>query len=102
MIFSESINLIIPEASAKVSLRLAPSQDPDEAMDLLGKHVKENSPWGVDVNFIPGAKGSGGLCSSEGEFIQTLLKEFSNSWGKECTTFHTSFWYNFRRDRFGN
>ena len=79
----ESVNLIIPEASAKVSLRLAPSQDPDEAMDLLCKHVKENSPWGVDVNFIPGAKGSGVLCSSEGEFIQTLLKEFSNSWGKE-------------------
>ena len=79
----ESVNLIIPEATAKVSLRLAPSQNPDEAMDLLYKHVKENSPWGVDVNFIPGAKGSGVLCSSKGEFIQILLKNFNSSWGKE-------------------
>ena len=79
----DSINLIIPEASAKVSLRLAPSQDPDKAMEMLKSHVKESSPWGVDVDFIEGAKGSGVLCASSGEFIDILLEKFNEAWGKE-------------------
>ena len=79
----DSINLIIPEASAKVSLRLAPSQDPDKAMEMLKSHVKESSPWGVDVDFIEGAKGSGVLCASSGEFIDILLEKFKEAWGKE-------------------
>ena len=79
----DSINLIVPEASAKISLRLAPSQDPDKAMKLLENHVKEKSPWGVDIDFIPGAKGSGVLCSSSGDFTQILLKQFKKIWEKE-------------------
>ena len=79
----DSINLIVPEASAKVSLRLAPSQDPDKAMEMLKSHVKESSPWGVDVDFIEGAKGSGVLCASSGEFIDILLEKFNEAWGKE-------------------
>ena len=79
----DSINLIVPEASAKISLRLAPSQDPDKAMKLLENHVKEKSPWGVDIDFIPGAKGSGVLCSSSGDFTQILLKQFKKTWEKE-------------------
>ena len=79
----DSVNLIIPEAKAKVSLRLAPSQDPEKAMKLLEDHIKQNSPWGVKVDFIPGAKGSGVLCSSSGNFIQILLEKFRESWGRE-------------------
>ena len=79
----DSINLIVPEASAKISLRLAPSQDPDKAMKLLENHIKEKSPWGVDIDFIPGAKGSGVLCSSSGDFTQILLKQFKKTWEKE-------------------
>ena len=79
----DSVNLIIPEAKAKVSLRLAPSQDPEKAMKLLENHIKQNSPWGVKVDFIRGAKGSGVLCSSSGNFIQILLEKFRESWGRE-------------------
>ena len=35
----EAINLLIPNAKAKVSLRLPPNQDPDEAMKLLQEPV---------------------------------------------------------------
>ena len=79
----DSINLIIPEATAKVSLRIAPSQDPEKAMKLLEKHIKHNAPWGVKVDFIPGAKGSGVLCPTSGNFIQILLEKFRETWGKE-------------------
>ena len=34
----ESVNLLIPKARAKVSLRLPPTEDPDHAMDMLHKH----------------------------------------------------------------
>ena len=42
---AESVNLLIPKAKAKVSLRLPPTEDPDHAMNMLEKHIKENTPF---------------------------------------------------------
>ena len=36
--------VVPPRAEAKVSMRLVPDQDPEEAMDLLTTHVKEINP----------------------------------------------------------
>ena len=55
----EAINLLIPKAKAKVSLRLPPTQDPEIAMTLLKDHIEKNVPWKADVEFIPESKGSG-------------------------------------------
>jgi acetylornithine deacetylase/succinyl-diaminopimelate desuccinylase-like protein len=37
------------EASAKVSMRLVPEQDPDEIADLFRRHVEDHAPAGVTV-----------------------------------------------------
>lgn len=46
---SEAINQLVPVASAKVSMRTAPGQDPDEAMGALRNHLLEHVPWGAQV-----------------------------------------------------
>ena len=42
-----SSNTLLPTASAKVSLRIAPGQDPDEALGLLQTHIAKNVPFGA-------------------------------------------------------
>ena len=52
---SESINQLVPVARAKVSLRLAPGDDPERAKKALLTHLEEAVPWGAAVDVRPGA-----------------------------------------------
>jgi acetylornithine deacetylase/succinyl-diaminopimelate desuccinylase-like protein len=55
---SEAINQLVPDASAKVSLRIAPGQDPSAAMNALVAHIEASVPWGAEVTVERGALGS--------------------------------------------
>lgn len=56
---SEAINLLVPVARAKVSVRTAPGQDPESARRALADHLKEHLPWGAQLNvdFVEEAEG---------------------------------------------
>ena len=77
---AESVNLLIPKAKAKVSLRLPPTEDPDHAMNMLEKHIKENTPFNANVEFIPEAKGKGILVDPKNEFSSKLIESFNKHW----------------------
>jgi acetylornithine deacetylase/succinyl-diaminopimelate desuccinylase-like protein len=46
-----SSNTLLPTSSAKLSLRIAPGQDPDEALALLRDHIEKNVPFGAVLEF---------------------------------------------------
>jgi acetylornithine deacetylase/succinyl-diaminopimelate desuccinylase-like protein len=48
-----SSNTLLPQVSAKISLRIASGQDPDEALELLRAHLKANIPFGAVLEFGP-------------------------------------------------
>jgi cysteinylglycine-S-conjugate dipeptidase len=48
-------NTLIPSARAKVSLRIAPGDDPIRAREALTAHLQANAPWGVQVTVLPGS-----------------------------------------------
>jgi cysteinylglycine-S-conjugate dipeptidase len=50
-----SSNTIVPAARARVSVRLAPGQDPERATALLVRWLEGNVPWGMRVTVTPGA-----------------------------------------------
>ena len=52
-----AINQLVPEASAKVSMRIPPGQDADEAMDALVAHLEASVPWGAQATVTPGSQG---------------------------------------------
>lgn len=52
-------NTLAAAASAKVSARLAPGQDPARAMRLLIDFLEAQTPWGLQVTVTPGATGAG-------------------------------------------
>jgi acetylornithine deacetylase/succinyl-diaminopimelate desuccinylase-like protein len=54
-----SSNTAQPEVTARVSLRLAPSEDPSRGLELLKKHLIENAPYGSKVEFGHSEQGPG-------------------------------------------
>ena len=56
-----SSNQIVPTASARVSLRLAPGDDPVAGRVALVAHLREAAPWGVRVEIEGDEAGQGYL-----------------------------------------
>ncbi|MEN8114847.1 MAG: dipeptidase [Actinomycetota bacterium] len=54
---SHAINQLVPVARAKVSMRIAPGQEPSEALEALTTHLEAAAPWGVQITVTPGALG---------------------------------------------
>src|SRR4029078_2749677 len=42
-----SSNVLIPEASAKISMRIVPGADPVKELDALVAHLETHAPWGA-------------------------------------------------------
>ena len=76
----EAVNLLIPNAKAKVSLRLPPTENPEHAMKMLEEHIMKNIPWGAKVRFEPEAMGSGIVADPNREYTKTLVKNFEEVW----------------------
>jgi acetylornithine deacetylase/succinyl-diaminopimelate desuccinylase-like protein len=44
-----SSNVLIPEARAKISMRIVPGSDPEKELDALVQHLETHTPWGAKV-----------------------------------------------------
>jgi len=79
----DAVNLVIPKAKAKISLRLPPTEDPEHAMKMLEEHVMNNIPWNASVKFIPNSKGSGVVADPNKPFTKELVNSFNSIWKNE-------------------
>ncbi|MGA9597223.1 MAG: dipeptidase [Acidimicrobiia bacterium] len=80
---SEAINQLVPVARAKVSLRLAPGDDPARAMDALGAHLEGNVGWGAEVTVTRGAMGEPFAGDTAGQIYDAFRTAFTEAWGRE-------------------
>ena len=59
-------NALVPKARARVSVRLAPGQDPAKAQGIVASHLEAAAPWHVRVKVTPGVVGQGFLARTDG------------------------------------
>jgi len=78
----EAANQLVPSAAAKVSLRVAPGEVAQRAMDALMKHLEANVPWGAEVRVTPGSTGEPYLVRAEGPAFDTLRRALGEAWGR--------------------
>lgn len=78
---AEAINQLLPSARAKVSLRIAPGDDPIRAMDALIAHLEANVPWGAAVTVTPGAAGDAIALDARGPAYDAYRAAFAAAWG---------------------
>jgi acetylornithine deacetylase/succinyl-diaminopimelate desuccinylase-like protein len=78
----EASNQLVPVSSAKVSLRLAPGDDPEAALELLSRHLVDHAPWGVEVTVESGEAGHGLQVRSDGPAFAAMHRAMEASYGR--------------------
>jgi acetylornithine deacetylase/succinyl-diaminopimelate desuccinylase-like protein len=80
----EASNQLVPVASAKVSLRIAPGEEPEHALDLLASHLVEHAPWGVEVEVDRGEAGRGMRIASDGPAFAAMQRAMRRAYGRDA------------------
>jgi acetylornithine deacetylase/succinyl-diaminopimelate desuccinylase-like protein len=81
-----SSNQIVPVARARVSLRIAPGDDPAAARQALVDHLREHAPWGVEVTFESGLgfeAGHGYLVDTDSPASRAARTALRDAYGRE-------------------
>jgi len=76
-----SSNTLVPQASAKISMRIAPDENPREAFQLLSDHLRANAPWGVKIDILSDDEGSGFSADANGRVYDQARAAFTDAWG---------------------
>jgi acetylornithine deacetylase/succinyl-diaminopimelate desuccinylase-like protein len=74
-------NALIPQARARLSARLAPTQDPAAAAQAVIAHVLEHAPWGVQVTVREGAGAPGALLAGDGPVAEAAAAALEAGYG---------------------
>lgn len=76
-------NTLVPVASAKVSMRIAPDEDPREAFALLSDHLQQHVPWGARLEVHLDDEGPGFAADADGPVYDQARAAFADAWGVE-------------------
>jgi acetylornithine deacetylase/succinyl-diaminopimelate desuccinylase-like protein len=77
----ESANQLIDEARARVSVRIAPGQDPERVRDCVVKRLSDQPPWGVQVDTDCEACASGWSMEAEGPAFDAARSALEAGYG---------------------
>jgi acetylornithine deacetylase/succinyl-diaminopimelate desuccinylase-like protein len=77
-------NSLMPEAKARVSLRIAPGSDPDESLRLLMEHLHAAAPWNVEVVVAPVHTGDAFLGQTGGPVFTAAREAAAEAFGTEA------------------
>jgi cysteinylglycine-S-conjugate dipeptidase len=77
-------NSLIPEAKARISLRIAPGSDPDESLQFLMNHLHSNAPWGVEVVVAPAQTGDAFMGKTSGPLFAAAKLAIAESFETEA------------------
>lgn len=78
-----AVNALIPAARAKVSMRIAPGDNPVRSMAALVNHLETNVPWGAEVTVTPGSSGAAFELDTTGPAYDAFRSAFEEAWGTE-------------------
>jgi acetylornithine deacetylase/succinyl-diaminopimelate desuccinylase-like protein len=81
---SEAINQIVPEARAKVSMRIPPGQDAQAALDALVAHIRDSAPWGVQIDIDEGSIGEAFEFDTSGPAYDAFRSGMLHGYGAEA------------------
>lgn len=74
-------NTLVPSASAKISMRLAPDELDLEAFELLRAHLESHTAWGARVEVTLDDRGNGFAAQASGPVYDQARAAFADAWG---------------------
>jgi cysteinylglycine-S-conjugate dipeptidase len=79
----QASNTLIPVARAKVSARIAPGDDPAQALDALIKHLDDHAPWGAQVTVSDVEVGESSVVDFTSPYAEAARTAVTEAWGVE-------------------
>jgi acetylornithine deacetylase/succinyl-diaminopimelate desuccinylase-like protein len=73
-------NQVLPKASAIVSCRIVPDQDPAEVYEQIKAHLTKDPPWGVKVSVKPAGSGKWWITDPQGPAFEAALKSLKKGY----------------------
>jgi acetylornithine deacetylase/succinyl-diaminopimelate desuccinylase-like protein len=80
---AKAINQIVPEASAKVSMRIPPGQNTEAAMNALVEHLRQSVPWGASVTVTTGSRGDAFALDTAGSAYDAFRTGMQAGYGRD-------------------
>lgn len=74
-------NTLIPAARAKISIRVAPGDDPIRAQKLVAAHLRAHAPFGARVAVSADESGAPCTMPLEGPYAEIAQRTFTEAWG---------------------
>ena len=81
---AKASNTLVPSARAKVSVRLAPGQDPAAAAKALEEHLRSHAPWGARVEIDSEQAGAPSRITLDGPRAEAARAAFREAFGVEA------------------
>ncbi len=81
---ASATNAIVPSATARLSARLAPQQDPAAAQQAIVEHLQAAAPWGVRVTCTRGETAAGAVLAADGPGADAARRALALAYGKEA------------------
>ncbi len=81
---AKASNTLVPSARAKVSVRLAPGQDPAAAARALEDHLRSNAPWGARVEIDSEQAGAPSRITLDGPRAEAARAAFREAFGVDA------------------
>lgn len=79
-----TVNALTPVARAKVSMRIAPGDDPEVALDALTAHLERHAPWGARVAVHRGEGGRPFTLDTSGPAYDAWRTGMAAAWGRDA------------------
>ena len=77
-------NTLSPTVSVKVSMRIAPGQDPQAAFEAIETHLRANAPFGAQLAISDVDKGSPFLVDTSGWAVADAKDAMAEAWGADA------------------
>jgi acetylornithine deacetylase/succinyl-diaminopimelate desuccinylase-like protein len=78
---SNASNTLIPAARAKISMRLAPGDNAQHALQQLVNHLEQHVPWGARLAISHGDTGEPSTIPFVGKYALAAHSAFAAAWG---------------------
>ncbi len=79
----DASNQLIARARAKVSIRLAPGQDPQRVVRVVSDHLRAHVPWGLQVETEPGVATPAWVTEPRGPAFQAAEEALRAAFGTQ-------------------
>jgi acetylornithine deacetylase/succinyl-diaminopimelate desuccinylase-like protein len=78
---AKAVNAVVPYARAKLSLRIHPEQDPEEAQAILVRHLERIRPFGIPLHVEAAETGKGFAARTSGPAYEAATAALAAAWG---------------------